>query len=284
MKLNKTLLAAALTMAMGAPLTANAVNIDGIEFEPGSIFETLDLFEGERNGGPIVAAGQELVGIGIVNFIRRADLSVLWQNTDNGRELVVYFYNYIAEAFSTTGDLPGPGFLSIDQIAFSGGIVEIYSQAAGTFSATGTIQDGIDSVTGGDLFLSLVGSPVGGQENGNDITLRSTATNTVGNPFNAGSVTGNGLLDVTGGAAAAFFDTNTFGCEAADGAPCPDDADKNFASNGALQPGGTGAWIFTGTGTVRDFAVVPEPTSIALIGAGILGAGFAGKRRRNATV
>ena len=46
MNLYKTLIAATMAAALSTPLVANAINIDGIEFEAGSIFETLDLFEG----------------------------------------------------------------------------------------------------------------------------------------------------------------------------------------------------------------------------------------------
>lgn len=277
MNLYKALIAATTAAALCTPLVANAINIDGIEFEAGSIFETMDLFEGRAGtGGPITAVGQELIGIGIVNFIRRADNTALWQNGQNGRELVMYFHSYIAEALNFTPI--GIGGLGV--IDFSGGVVELRSQATGLFNPATTIAGGIASVTGGNLFLSLAGSPIGGLGAGGPITLSSAALNFLGNPFNAGSVSGNGLLDVTGGAAQTFFDTNTFGCVAANGAPCPDDADKSFTSNGNIQPGGTSPWIFSGNGVARDFAVIPEPTSLALIGLGMLGMGAVSRRRK----
>ena len=282
MSIRKTLLAATVATALGLPAAASAITIDGITFEAGAILETMDLFEGAAGGGPILNPDDELVGIGIVNRILDAGNNVLWENGDNGRELTVYFHEYIAEDFSTV-DL-GPGNPKIDTITFSGGLVEIYSDSSQDFSAAGTLQDGIDSATNGNLWLSLAGSPTGGFDSDTGleaITLTSVATRFSGNPFEGGLIGGDGLLDVTGGLAAANFDTNTFGCAALAGAPCPDDADKSFTTSGQLTTGGPGAWAFRGTGEVQDFAV-PVPAPLLLLGAGIAALGYGSRRKAKA--
>jgi len=277
--MNKWLKASALSVALSAPLAASAATVDGITFNAGGIFETIDLFEGsnivnDSNGNNIVdAPGEELVGIGIVNRILEAGTNaVLWENGDNGRELTVYFHSYIAEnvVVNASGDL---------DIDFTGGVVEIYSDLARDFSAVGTQAAGIASASGGDLFLSLAGSAIGlgskvaeiGGLTGADVTLASTGILLGG----AVTVLGSGNLDVTGGDAAAYFDTNTFNCTSAIGR-CPNDADKTFSSSGQLNP--EAQWAFTGSGEVQDVAV-PEPMTTALMGLGLLGMGVVRRKR-----
>ena len=282
MSIRKTLLAATVATALGLPVAASAITIDGITFEEGAIFETIDIFEGEANGGPILAQGDELIGIGIVNRILDTGNNVLWENGDNGRELTVYFHEYIAQDFSTVPTGPTSG---LDTITFSGGLLEIYSDSSQDFSAAGTIQDGIDSATNGNLWLSLAGSPTGGFDSDTGleaITLTSVGIRLGGDPFeSAFNITGTGLLDVTGGAAADNFDTNTFGCEGSAGAPCPDDADKSFTSSGQLPGDFEGAWAFRGTGEVQDYAV-PVPAPLMLLGAGIAALSFGARRKAKA--
>jgi len=284
MSIRKTILAATVATALGLPVAASAITIDGITFEEGAIFETIDIFEGEANGGPILAQGDELIGIGIVNRILDTGNNVLWEDGDNGRELTIYFHDYIAQDFST---VPTGGGGGLDTITFTGGLLEIYSDSSEDFSAAGTIQDGIDTATNGNLWLSLAGSPSGGFDSGTGleaITLTSVGIRLSGNPFeSAFNITGTGLLDVTGGAAEGNFDTNTFGCPASAGAPCPDDADKSFTSSGQLPVGGFGAWAFRGTGEVQDYAI-PVPAPLMLLGVGIAALSFGARRKTKAAV
>ena len=267
------------TAALPDPASANGVlSLDGITLLPGTLIETIDLFESERNGGPISARGQELIGIGIVNRILDSANNVLWRHGDNGRELTLHFHSYIAEDFGTQSSA-GLGF---DSISFTGGVVELYVDDTPDFSAAGSLADGIASATDGNLFLSLAGSPVGGfgSLSGKPVTLSSLGLRfgNVGSPFSqADALFGTGLLDVTGGLAAAFFDTNAFGCTAAAGQPC---ADLPFSSSGQLSRLAGSAWTYRGTGEVQA-SVVPVPGGLVLLGSGLVA--LAAHRRRRET-
>jgi PEP-CTERM motif len=310
MNLRNSLLAIAVGGALGAPSLATAalIDIDGITIEPGSIIESALVWEGERKKGAAVACdgltlgcgdnnglidqiGEELIGIGRISAIRNSGGTIIWDALDSTRSLTFYFRGYYAEQIMG------------GNIGFTGGVIDLYSDVTGaagfnTPSGAETQQDGIDSVEDGNHWLSLVGSPVGidpvdgapftffGTEYGsisdNPLTLFSRASALGG----AGvEVFGLGMLDVTGGPAAPYLDTDTFVC-IPHGAPfdesdCPDFADKTFTSEGDLAAAGS-TWGFFGELNINDNArAIPEPTTLALLGLGLVGMGV-GRRSKKA--
>jgi hypothetical protein len=302
MKYQRTAIAAALCGAMALPGIASAITVDGITFSAGAIFETISLFEGEDvrtncaggvvGGAPIAGytgncngfidmVGESLLGVGRVNaVVDGTTLNNTWINGQNGKEVALYFHSYLAESIT-------PNANGTVTILFSGGVVDLYSQAFGTFSATagGTQAGAVASATVGNLWLALAGSPIGGLgPSGDPITLRSDAGSLSGT---GADVDGRGQLDVTGGLTQSFFDTNGFGCLAGDGAPCPDDSDKSFTSSGQLSTtfGVTqNIWAFIGTGEVQNNSVVPEPGSLALLGLGLAVLGGLARRKSQVTL
>lgn len=292
MSLRKTFLYVAVAAALGgtgAAIAGPTITIDGIVIPVGATFQTVNLFEGEdiagpgNNNGVIDQVGEKLLGIGRVSLILDISNNIIWQNGQNGRELTFYLYDFVAEDISV-GVLPGAPPLATAQIGFTGGVVEIYSQAVGTFDPSGTQAAGVTSATAGNLFLTLAGSAVGGfgSVSGAPLTLTSLATNaTNGDPLlDSLNLSGQAFFDVTGGPAASNFDTNAFGCIAANGLPCPNSADVKLTSSGQLAVPTLSAWGFRGTGEAASL-VIPEPGTLALLGVGLAGFGYRVRRKQD---
>lgn len=265
MNVSKLLKATALSAALSAPLAASAVTFQGISFDPSSVnFNAATLFEGEAGGGPIVAPGQELVGVGQINQIFGNGGVEFWDSGDTGIELSIVLSGYIAETVVPSATVAGEF-----DIQFSGGSVQLWRDITPDFDVNNPATWG-----DGTLFLDLAGSPTGGVGPGGAITLTSTA----GFGPTGVNIFGFGNLDVVGGDAAIFFDTNGFNCSPGAAAPCPDDADVSFTSSGQL--GNNPQFPFFGTGDIFTAPqAVPEPMTTALMGLGLLGMGVVRRKR-----
>ncbi len=252
MKLSKVaaslLTAGTLSLASGA---ASALTVSGVTWDPNSPFD----FIAQTSLIETVAttAGQTITGYGIINFFNLESQDTFCPTC----ELTFKFSNYVL-ANSITGTV-GESF------DFTGGQLEVYVGPR-NFSQTNAA-----TATDGTLFLSLVGVDV----TGDGFTLSGTLTTaTTQGAQIAGQ--GSGSLNVTGGVASAYFDTNGQ----------PGGADIVYTSS--FQPLATaivsGGVTYTHGGTTEitgNTVAVPEPGVLALLGIGLVGIGL-GRRAKKA--
>lgn len=256
-------LAAGLVLAASSSF-ANAapINIGGVVFDPTSIFDFVakgTLFERVIQG-----VGDTAQGFGIITGINEVNNPNLFCPTC---ELTYTFSGF---------ELVDPNPTAL---LFTGGVVNFYVQdtsAAGftAFDPTKPFGAGND----GALWLTLTGHT--------DARFGYSAQGTLFGKIDGGTLgtgtergQGGGLLDVSGGLAATYLNTNTK-ADSLGGF-----ADLNFTSTFLPQEAeaiAAGAPELTGVATFKGDSVanrVPEPATLLLLGAGLFGIGF-GKRRK----
>ncbi len=244
---------AALALAAG---TSQAGVVDNINLTGGPIFVGTDFVQNNPTsvGSTLQAAGRILSIGGLSNFC-----------SVPGCQLTFVVNNFV----NATGVVGGT-------IGFTGGTISIYEidNPAVPYNTTTqtTIANAMNNAhpAGSHLFLQLAGhtglTPIG------NYSLEAIGT------FSGAvlQALANGLLDVVGGDAAFFFDTNTI-ADLLGG-----HTDLNFqGAGGSTNSKPQGGIFFTGTDSLQGF-VVPEPGTLAVLGSSLLGLGFmrrrAGKR------
>lgn len=243
-------------LASGITFSAHAVNVGGIEWDPSSMFDF-------TSGSQLV---EDLLDPGLDGAFNTADDVV---NTLNGFGKVTGLNNTSENVFCPRGceltfEFGGFRVASVvpngadTQLGFTGGWLNFYVDSSTAYTA----EDRTSAIDG-PLWLSLAAHETFSMTHGISTSLNANL-NSFGLGTDAGL--GAGLLDVVGGMAMGNFDTNTQ----------TDGADWVFSSSFQPIPSGLstpdGLELF-GTADFRG-ASIPEPSSIALLGLGILGLAF----------
>lgn len=220
----------------------------------------------------VTDTGDELFGIFRVDQILDENNDVIWSDQQDGTELTGYFSDLTVVRFD--GEDAG------DIIGFTGGILKVYLDDSPDFDPTyqgSSDPNDYTTVIDGDLWLDLqfVTGRLGGDTA--NYTLTTIMSGSGDDPEGVLALTGTGraLLEVVGGSAASLFDTNKYSRYDASYnvigyADMSLDASV-FIRNTGVSPytnpkDGWDVWSKDPLGA----HVVPEPSTVMLVGSGIL--------------
>ena len=241
--------------ALAGPTVLGVTLPDQFYFDTTTSYETL-----------VTQQSPGLSGVFQVNNIRNQQTSVIsWNNGDNGAFLAGFF-----TGFTLSGVTPGA---TATTLTFTGGTLSYYVNNANTFTnSSGTVAGDIAAASAGTLWLQL--TPEVLDANGTTLVITLNGLNPTTTSFTSSNAFA--LADVSGGAAAAFLDSNFF-----PNLFLNQHADVVFSGSATQSSAGACGTDFQVCGSNNASALlVPEPVTVSIFGAGLVGA--AALRRRKA--
>lgn len=259
-------IALACALALGAwsgAAIATPVNVGGVMINPDSPLN-LSIHALQLRETSVANVGDVLTGYGVIGSINGTDEATFCPGCD-----LNFTFQYTLSHFDNSGHPK--------QAVFKDGTLNFYVDDSQSFNVTDPSTAGM-----GTLWLSLDGHTAPHTGFTAVGQLYSTISGTLADPT-SGS-TGVGLLDVTGGPAASFVNTNLI----PDGVGGFADLSLNSSfltqSAGICSDDGT-CYPIEGTGEIlsKQAVAVPEPGELGLLGLGLAVLGFFVWKRRKET-